>query len=107
MRKHFGFIDLFAGIGGIRLGFEQHGGTCVFGSEWDKNSQRTYSLFFGHVPHGDITQIDPASIPDHDVLTGGFPCQPFSLAGVSKKNSLGLAHGFNDPTQGTFFFQRK
>lgn len=107
MPKRFSFIDLFAGIGGIRIGFEQHGGVCVFSSEWDENSRKTYSAFFGHVPHGDITKIDPSTIPDHDVLTGGFPCQPFSLAGVSKKNSLGRAHGFNDPTQGTLFFNVK
>jgi DNA (cytosine-5)-methyltransferase 1 len=101
------FIDLFAGIGGIRIGFEAHGCECVFSSEWDKYAQKTYSAFFGEVPAGDITKINPADIPNHDILTGGFPCQPFSLAGVSKKNSLGRVHGFADPTQGTLFFNVK
>jgi len=98
------FIDLFAGIGGMRIGFEKAGMECVFTSEWDKHSQQTYEAWFGDKPHGDITQIDPASIPDHDVLAAGFPCQPFSIAGVSKKNALGRAHGFLDETQGTLFF---
>ncbi len=103
----FSFIDLFAGIGGIRLGFEQSGGRCVFTSEWNKFSQITYAANFGggeHDINGDITQIEAASIPDHDVLLAGFPCQPFSIAGVSKKNSLGRAHGFACETQGTLFF---
>lgn len=103
----FSFIDLFAGIGGIRLAFQNLGGKCVFTSEWDKYAQVTYEANFGEVPFGDITKIDPKSIPDHDVLLGGFPCQPFSLAGVSKKNSLGRAHGFQDETQGTLFFNIK
>ena len=103
------FIDLFAGIGGTRLGFERAGLKCVFTSEWNKFSQQTYRANFGsgHDIHGDITLVDASSIPDHDVLIGGFPCQPFSLAGVSKKNSLGRAHGFADPTQGTLFFDIK
>lgn len=100
----FTFIDLFAGIGGIRLGFERVGGRCVFSSEWDKYAQKTYQAWFGELPHGDIRKIDPASIPDHDVLTAGFPCQPFSIAGVSKKKSLGRAHGFRDRLQGNLFF---
>lgn len=102
----FKFIDLFAGIGGIRLAFESIGGECVFTSEWDDYAQKTYVANFpsGHTPSGDITQFDEANIPDHDVLLGGFPCQPFSIAGVSKKNALGRAHGFEDETQGTLFF---
>lgn len=102
----FKFIDLFAGIGGIRAAFQGIGGHCVFTSEWDNYAQKTYAENFpdGHFIAGDITQIDAASIPDHDVLLGGFPCQPFSIAGVSKKNALGRAHGFMDETQGTLFF---
>jgi DNA (cytosine-5)-methyltransferase 1 len=101
----FNFIDLFAGIGGMRLGFEAAGGRCAFTSEWDANAQRTYLANLpSDPPHGDITKIDPAAIPDHDVLLAGFPCQPFSIAGVSKKNSLGRAHGFECKTQGTLFF---
>lgn len=102
----FRFIDLFAGIGGIRLGFEAIGGECVFTSEWDSYAQKTYTENFrgGHPLNGDITQINADEIPDHDVLLGGFPCQPFSIAGVSKKNALGRAHGFADETQGTLFF---
>lgn len=103
----FTFIDLFAGIGGIRLAFQNLGGKCVFTSEWDKYAQITYEANFGEVPFGDITKIDAKAIPDHDILLGGFPCQPFSLAGVSKKNSLGRAHGFKDETQGTLFFDIK
>jgi DNA (cytosine-5)-methyltransferase 1 len=102
----FKFIDLFAGIGGIRLAFEGIGGECVFTSEWDGYAQKTYMANFGgqHPINGDITQIHAEDIPDHDVLLGGFPCQPFSIAGVSKKNALGRAHGFADETQGTLFF---
>lgn len=102
----FTFIDLFAGIGGIRAGFEEAGGSCVFTSEWDAYAQKTYATNFpnGHAIAGDITQVDENDIPDHDVLLGGFPCQPFSIAGVSKKNALGRAHGFADETQGTLFF---
>ena len=105
----FTFVDLFAGIGGTRLGFESAGGRCVFTSEWDKYACQTYRA--NHADHheiaGDIRKVEPASIPDHDILVAGFPCQPFSLAGVSKKNSLGRAHGFKDPTQGTLFFDLK
>ena len=100
----FRFIDLFAGIGGLRIAFESAGGKCVFSSEWNKFSQQTYSDNFGDVPDGDITKIDEKEIPDHDILVGGFPCQPFSIAGVSSKNSLGRKHGFEDETQGTLFF---
>jgi DNA (cytosine-5)-methyltransferase 1 len=102
----FTFIDLFAGIGGIRSAFESIGGECVFTSEWDNYAQKTYLANFpkSHEIYGDITQIDANEIPDHDVLLGGFPCQPFSIAGVSKKNSLGRLHGFADETQGTLFF---
>lgn len=102
----FRFIDLFAGIGGLRLPFDEIGGQCVFTSEWDTYAQKTYAANFGatHVIHGDITKVDAGDIPDHDVLLAGFPCQPFSIAGVSKKNALGRAHGFADETQGTLFF---
>ena len=101
----FSFIDLFAGIGGFRMGFESVGGRCVFTSEWDRFSQQTYRANFGDERvEGDITQIREEAIPDHDVLLAGFPCQPFSIAGVSKKNSLGRKHGFECETQGTLFF---
>lgn len=119
----FTFIDLFAGIGGIRKGFDLIGGKCVFTSEWNKFAQRTYRANNycgdGHTFNNDITDITLSgtnatgieandnirkNIPDHDVLLAGFPCQPFSLAGVSKKNSLGRAHGFACDTQGTLFF---
>jgi len=98
------FIDLFAGIGGMRLAFEAVGGRCVYSNEWNKYSQQTYYANFGVQPDGDITKVDAESIPDHDILVAGFPCQPFSIAGVSKKNSLGRATGFEDKTQGTLFF---
>ena len=100
----FSFIDLFAGIGGMRLAYESAGGHCVFSSEWDKKCQETYYANFGEIPYGDITKINATDIPDHDILVAGFPCQPFSIAGVSKKNSLGRATGFEDKTQGTLFF---
>jgi DNA (cytosine-5)-methyltransferase 1 len=99
------FVDLFCGIGGMRLGFEQAGCDCVFSSDWDKYAQQTYAANFGETPVGNIREIDSSSIPDHDILVGGFPCQPFSISGVSKKNSLGRAHGFADKTQGTLFFE--
>jgi len=101
----FTFIDLFGGIGGIRLAFEESGGCCIFSSEWDKWSQKTYFENFGEIPEGDINKVDLNEIPDHDILTAGFPCQPFSIAGVSKKKSLGREHGFRDKTQGTLFFR--
>lgn len=108
MLKDFRFIDLFAGIGGLRAGFDRIGGRCVFTSEWNTFSQKTYAENFedteDHVFNGDITKVDEKDIPAHDVLLAGFPCQPFSIAGVSKKNSMGRAHGFADQTQGTLFF---
>ena len=100
----FTFIDLFAGIGGFRIAMEKLGGRCLFTSEWDEAAQKTYRAWFGETPEGDIRAIKPAAIPDHDILCAGFPCQPFSIAGVSKKKSLGRAHGFKDETQGTLFF---
>lgn len=106
----FTFIDLFAGIGGIRKGFEAHGGRCVFTSEWNNWAQKTYLANFpddneeSHTFVGDIQPFPAEEVPDHDILLGGFPCQPFSIAGVSKKNALGRAHGFEDATQGTLFF---
>lgn len=100
----FTFIDLFAGIGGMRIAFEEAGGHCVYSNEWNKYSQQTYFANFGEKPDGDITKVNANSIPDHDVLVAGFPCQPFSIAGVSKKQSLGRATGFEDKTQGTLFF---
>lgn len=106
-KHHFTFIDLFAGIGGFRLAFQRSGGKCVFSSEWDKYCKLTYEANFGECPYGDIRAIPKDTIPDHDVLCAGFPCQPFSIAGVSKKNSLGRKHGFEDETQGTLFFEIK
>ncbi|MFP3553585.1 DNA (cytosine-5-)-methyltransferase [Paraburkholderia sp. SIMBA_049] len=102
-------IDLFAGIGGIRMGFEAHGGQCVFTSEWNDFSQKTYQENFrdGATQHaliGDIVTFPAEAVPEHDILLGGFPCQPFSIAGVSKKNALGRPHGFECATQGTLFF---
>ena len=102
--RQFTFIDLFAGIGGMRIAFERAGGHCVYSNEWNKYSQQTYFANFGEQPEGDITQVPASSIPDHDILVAGFPCQPFSISGVSKKNSLGRATGFEDKTQGTLFF---
>lgn len=102
----FTFIDLFAGIGGNRKAFELAGGKCIFTSEWNPFAVKTYKANFSHDHHfeGDITKVDEYSVPDHDVLLAGFPCQAFSIAGVSKKNSLGRDHGFKDKTQGTLFF---
>jgi len=107
----FRFIDLFAGIGGFRRAFESIGGHCVFTSEWDKDCRATYQANFccDHPVHGDIREFTQSTtaldqIPEHDVLVAGFPCQPFSIAGVSKKNSLGRKHGFKCDTQGTLFF---
>lgn len=102
--SEFTFIDLFAGIGGMRIAFENNGGDCVYSNEWNKYSQQTYFANFGEQPDGDITKVDARIIPDHDILVAGFPCQPFSIAGVSKKQSLGRATGFEDKTQGTLFF---
>lgn len=104
----FRFIDLFAGIGGLRLGFQAVGGHCVFTSEWDPGAQTTYALNFrdNHPIGGDICEYsaNPGKVPEHDLLLAGFPCQPFSIAGVSKKNSLNRPHGFLCDTQGTLFF---
>lgn len=107
MKTGLTFIDLFAGIGGTRIAFTNAGGRCVFSSEWDRFSQITYRENFGETPEGDIRQIPSEKIPDHDILVAGFPCQPFSISGVSKKNSLNRPHGFDDPTQGTLFFEIK
>lgn len=109
-QNNFTFIDLFAGIGGIRLAFENAGAgnvKCVFSSEWDEKAQDTYEANFCERPAGDITKINAEDIPDHDILTAGFPCQPFSIAGVSKNNALGNEHGFKHATQGTLFFDVK
>ncbi len=104
--RPFTFVDLFAGIGGMRLGFEAAGGRCIFTSEWNSWSQQTYRANFGADEGiaGDITQLRAERIPRHDVLLAGFPCQPFSIAGVSKKNALNRPHGFACITQGTLFF---
>ena len=101
------FIDLFAGIGGTRIAFQNADCECVFSSEWNPFAAKTYETNFGETPHGDITQIPSGEIPKHDILVAGFPCQPFSISGVSKKGSLGRPHGFDDPTQGTMFFEIK
>ncbi len=105
-KPKFTFIDLFAGMGGFRLAMQAQGGKCIFSSEWNKYAQKTYLANFGDMPFGDITKEETKSfIPDRfDVLCAGFPCQPFSIAGVSKKNSLGRETGFKDKTQGTLFF---
>ena len=105
-RASFSFIDLFAGIGGMRMGFESAGGRCVFTSEWNAWARKTYAANFGDDEPiaGDIRGQVEDEIPDHDVLVAGFPCQPFSIAGVSKKNALGRPHGFACATQGTLFF---
>lgn len=109
----FSFIDLFAGIGGFRLALQEVGGISVFSSEWDKAAQQTYKNNYGELPFGDITTIAGEKIsdsyvskfiPDHDVLAAGFPCQPFSHAGVSARNFVGQEHGFKCKTQGTLFF---
>jgi len=103
-QRKFRFIDLFCGIGGFRIAFEQAGAECVFSSDWDKFSRQTYEANFGEKPLGDIHSVAVADIPPFDILCAGFPCQPFSLAGVSKKNSLGRKHGFDDERQGNLFF---
>ena len=102
----FRFIDLFAGIGGLRRGFEPLGGKCVYTSEWNRFAQRTYQANYdsNHDIAGDITKVDVSEIPKHDVLLAGFPCQPFSIAGVSKKIALNRPHGFRCEAQGTLFF---
>ena len=107
-KANFSFIDLFAGIGGFHLGLKKIGGKCVYVSEWDKYSATTYGTWYHNtaVDSRDIRKINiNRDIPKHDLLAGGFPCQPFSLAGVSKKNSMGLKHGFEDLKQGNLFLQ--
>jgi len=101
----FRFIDLFCGIGGFRIGFERAGCECVFSCDWDKYAQQTYEANFNEKPFGDIHALEINDIPTHDILCAGFPCQPFSIAGVSKKNSLGRKHGFDDEKQGNLFFK--
>ncbi len=96
-QNHFTFVDLFAGIGGIRLGFEKVGGICVFSSEWNKEAAKTYFANFGEYPKGDITKINSNEIPNFDILLAGFPCQPFSI--------IGDKEGFKHETQGTLFFE--
>lgn len=112
-KTSFNFIDLFAGIGGFRLSLQSFGGNCVFSSEWDKSAQKTYLKNYGEMPFGDITSLTNSSvpdhelarmIPDHDVIAAGFPCQPFSHAGVSARTAVGIEHGFKCETQGTLFF---
>jgi DNA (cytosine-5)-methyltransferase 1 len=108
LRESFRFVDLFAGIGGLRRGFDGLGGKCVFTCEWNAYAQKTYRANFhdgdDHIFHGDITSIEAKDVPQHDLLLAGFPCQPFSIAGVSKKNALGREHGFKCEAQGTLFF---
>jgi len=99
------FIDLLCGIGGFRVAFERAGCQCVFSCDWDKAAQDTYEANFGERPHGDIYSVPDDDIPPHDILCAGFPCQPFSIAGVSKKLSLGRKHGFEDKEQGNLFFK--
>mgnify|MGYP002633144504 CR=1 FL=1 len=103
-KPRFKFVDLFAGIGGFRIAMQELKGQCVFSSEWDRYAKKTYESNFGEVPYGDIREISEKEIPDHDVLCAGFPCQPFSLAGVSARNSMQTSHGFACETQGTLFF---
>ena len=103
-KKRLRFIDLFCGIGGFRIAFEKTGAQCVFSSDYDKFSQQTYEANFGERPRGDIHAVAVADILPHDILCAGFPCQPFSIAGVSKKLSLGRKHGFDDVNQGNLFF---
>jgi DNA (cytosine-5)-methyltransferase 1 len=102
--RAFRFIDLFCGIGGFRIGFERAGCRCVWSCDWDTHAQKTYQENFGEQPEDDIHDIAISAIPRHDILCAGFPCQPFSIAGVSKKLSLGRKHGFEDETQGNLFF---
>ena len=101
----FSFVDIFAGIGGMRLGFEAVGGECLYTCEWDRFCQETYRAHFGDGEiAGDIRNVEAPDLPPHDVLLAGFPCQPFSIAGVSKKNALNNPHGFACEAQGTLFF---
>ena len=103
--SEYTFIDLFCGIGGLRIPFEELGAKCLFSSDYDKHSQITYKENFGEEPEGDIRAISNKRIPDHNILLAGFPCQPFSISGVSKKKSLNKPHGFMDKAQGTLFFE--
>lgn len=103
-KEQYTFIDLFAGIGGMHIAYASAGARCLYSNEWNKYSQQTYYANFGIQPDDDITKVVAEDIPDHDILVAGFPCQPFSIAGVSKKQSLGRATGFEDKTQGTLFF---
>ena len=103
--REFRFVDLFAGIGGLRLGLEAAGGRCVYSVEIDRYAQATYAANFGPIDESDVRAVDPAGLPPYDVLAAGFPCQPFSIAGVSKKASLGHEHGFADKTSGNLFFE--
>ena len=103
--SEYTFIDLFCGIGGLRIPFEELGAKCLFSSDYDKHSQITYKENFGEGPEGDIRAISSKQIPNHNILLAGFPCQPFSISGVSKKNSLNRPHGFMDKAQGTLFFE--
>lgn len=102
-KSSFRFVDVFAGIGGMRLGFESVAGECVYSIEWDKYARETYETNFEKPEGCDVRDV--TELPDHDVFLAGFPCQPFSIAGVSKKTSLGRPHGFMDQTQGTLFFE--
>ena len=103
--KRLRFIDLFCGIGGFRIAFERAGCKCAWSCDWDKHAQKTYKENSEKIPCGDIHTIAVADIPSHDILCSGFPCQPFSIAGVSKKLSLGRKHGFQDEKQGNLFFE--
>lgn len=103
--REFRFIDLFAGIGGLRLGLEGAGGRCVYSVEIDRHAQITYAANFNEIDAADVRSVDPSTLPPYDVLAAGFPCQPFSIAGVSKKVSLGREHGFADKTSGNLFFE--
>ena len=103
--RDFRFVDLFAGIGGLRLGLEGAGGRCVYSVEIDRHAQITYAANFGPIDEADVRALDPTNLPPYDVLAAGFPCQPFSIAGVSKKVSLGRPHGFEDKTSGNLFFE--
>src|SRR3954465_9522090 len=104
-RPQFRFVDLFAGIGGIRMGLESAGGRCVYSVEIDKFAVQTYEANFGRVEARDIYDVETRKLPDYDLLAAGFPCQPFSIAGVSKKLSLGREHGFADKKSGNLFFE--